>query len=117
MPVLLVLLGIVANGFDGATEKRFFTCRALFFRQRLFVHKRVTVLIRPFKVVRRRIATNIAIDAGRVYVIGSRDILFHAIVTVGQAFFLFPQTVSADYTDFADLAEIGRIGHIGPISA
>jgi len=87
MPVLLC---VVADGFNGATEKRFFTVRALFVSQRLFVNKRVTVFIRPLEVFRRRIATNVAIDAGRVYVIGSRNILFHAIVTVGQAFFLFP---------------------------
>jgi hypothetical protein len=79
-----VLLRVVSDGFHRTAEKGFFTFRALFVSQGLLVDKRITVFVRAFKVLGGGIAANVAIDAGGVYVVGSGNILFHAVVTVGH---------------------------------
>lgn len=94
-----VLLSIVAYGFHGTKEQSFFTGCALFIRQRLFVNKRIIVGVGAAEVLRRCIATHIAVDARRIDVVSAGHIFRHTIVSLRQAFSCSLQASSADYTD------------------
>ena len=77
-------LPIIADSFHWTTEQRFLTGGFLFLGERLFVDKRITIVIAPHKIVRRRIAANIAVDARGIDVVGAGGVFFHTLVSVRQ---------------------------------
>jgi hypothetical protein len=78
----VLLLTIISDRFHWTACHCFFAQSLFFFRLRLLEHKRVVVLVGANEIRRRRIATNIAVDTGRVYVIFAGNIFFYAIVSV-----------------------------------
>lgn len=67
--------GVVTNRFDGATLFGLFAARLFFRRFRLFEHVGITAILVALKVIRRRFATEIAINALVVDVIFAGGIL------------------------------------------
>jgi hypothetical protein len=80
----VLLLTIISDRFHWTACHCFFAQSLFFFRLRLLEHKRVVVLVGAHEIRRRRIATNIAVDTGRVYVIFAGNIFFYAIVSISQ---------------------------------
>ena len=78
-------LAVVAYCLNWTTCQRLFTKRPLFLGLGLLEHERIILLITSREVVRRRIATDIAIDARRVHVKRTADILFHFVVLIRHA--------------------------------
>jgi hypothetical protein len=81
-------LPIVANRFNRTTTHRFFTQHSFFLGLGLLVDKRVVLFVAPHEVVRRGVATNVAIDAGRVYIESTADVFLHFVVSIGHFFFI-----------------------------
>jgi hypothetical protein len=63
------LSSVVSDGFDGAALFGFFAARFFFRGLGLLVNIRITPVLVPFEIIRRRFATQVAIDALIVYVI------------------------------------------------
>ena len=78
------LSAIIANGLHWTADHRFLTKRSFFFTLRLLVDKRVVFFVAPHEVVGRGVAANVAIDAGRVYVESTADVLLHFVVLIGH---------------------------------
>ena len=83
-PRLLIRAPVIANSFYRTTQQRFFTRRRLLFADRLLVNKRIAVHVGTRETLRRCVAANVTVDTGRVYVIGSGDVFFYAVVAVWQ---------------------------------
>jgi hypothetical protein len=66
---------VVPDGFDGAAFLGFFATGFLLGGLRLFEHKRVTAVLVAFEIVRRGLATQIAINALIIDVVFASDIL------------------------------------------
>jgi hypothetical protein len=79
---------IVSDSFHRTTEQSFFASRFFFLGKRLFVDKRITFVIATHEVVRRCIAADVAVYAGRVDVVGAGAIFFYALVSIRQARYL-----------------------------
>src|SRR3954453_452257 len=79
---LWLKLSVVAYRLNWTTRQRLFTKRTLFLSLRLLVDKRIILLITPHEVIRRGVATNVAIDARRVHVKRTADVLFHFVVLI-----------------------------------
>jgi hypothetical protein len=75
-------LPIIANRFDRTAAECFFTCGAFCFVFRLFADVRVPVLEITREVIRRRIATDVAVDAGRIDVERAGSVFVYAFVWV-----------------------------------
>ena len=75
---------IISNRFHRTTTHRFLTQHSFLFTLRLLVDKRVVVFITPHEVVRRGVAANIAIDAGRIYVESTADVFLNFVVLIGH---------------------------------
>jgi hypothetical protein len=78
-------LSVVPDRLDRTTTHRLVTKHPLFLSLRLLVNKRVVVLVAPCEVIRRGVAANIAIDARRVHVILTADVLFYFFVLIRHA--------------------------------
>lgn len=78
-------LPIIPDCFDRATAQRLITHRLLLVSLRLLVDKRVAVFVRTFEVVRRGVAADVAVDARRVNVVRTGNVLFDFIVFVRHA--------------------------------
>ena len=76
---------IVSNCLNRTTAHRFITKRPFLISLRLLVNKRVAVLVRAHEVIRRGVAANVAIDARRIHVERTADILFYFVVFVRHA--------------------------------
>jgi len=76
---------VVAYGLNRTAAHRFITQHPFLFTLRLLVNKRVAVLVRAHEVVRRGVATHIAIDARRIHIIGSAHVLFYFVVLIRHA--------------------------------
>ena len=83
------MLPVISDRFNRATTHRFLTQRFFFFTLRLFVDKRVVVFVAPHEVVRRGVAANVAIDAGRVYVESTADVFLYFVVSIGHCSLYF----------------------------
>ena len=82
---LRLKLSVVAYRLNWTTSQRLFTLRPLFLSLWLFVDKRIIILIAAREVLRRGVATDIAIDARRVHVKRTADVLFHFVVLIRHA--------------------------------
>ena len=60
---LWLKLAVVAYRLDWTTRQRLFTKRALFLSLGLLVDERIIVLIAAHEIIRRSVATDVAIDA------------------------------------------------------
>ena len=78
-------LSVVAYRLNWATRQRLFTLRPLFLSLWLFVDKRIIIVIAAREVLRCGVATDIAIDARRVHVKRTADVLFHFVVLIRHA--------------------------------
>ena len=76
---------IIPDRLNRTAAHRLITQRPLLLSLRLLVHKRVAVLVRAHEVLRRGVATDIAIDARRIHVIGSAHVLFYFVVLIRHA--------------------------------
>ena len=83
--VCLLFFAVVADRFDGTAGEGFFAGGRFFRGFRLFVNKGVTVRVRSAETVRRRIATNIAIDTRRIDIVGAGFVFFNFVVSVWQS--------------------------------
>ena len=83
--MLKCVLSVVAYRLNRTTRQRLFTKRSLFVSLRLLVDKRIILLIAAPEVVGRGVATNVAIDARRVHVKRTADVLFHFVVLIRHA--------------------------------
>ena len=82
---LWLKLPVVAYRLNWTTRQRLFTKRPLFISLGLLIDERIIILIAAHEVVRRGVATNIAIDARRVHVKRTADVLFHFVVLIRHA--------------------------------
>ena len=82
---------VVADGFDRATRHGFLAGGQLGLTFRLFADVRVRVFERPDEIQGRGIAAHIAVDAGRIDVERSVNVVFDFVVWIGHE--------SADYTE------------------
>ena len=82
---LWMALSIVPNCLNRTAAHCFLAKRSFLFSRRLPVDKRVVLLVAPHKIVRCGVAAYVAIDARRVYVINTADILFYFVVLVRHA--------------------------------
>ena len=82
MPSVWLKLPVVADSLNWTARQRLFTKRALFLSRGLFVDERVIVLIAAHEVIRRGVATDVAIDARGVHVKRTADVLFHFVVLI-----------------------------------
>lgn len=80
----LRVLAIIADGFYRTTGKGFFASGDFFRSFRLLVNEGVTVLVRSSKALGSRIATNIAVDTRRVYIVDAGDVFFNFVVLIWQ---------------------------------
>ena len=80
----LLVLAIIADGLYGTTSEGFFASGDFFRSFWLLVNEGITVLIRSPKAIGGCIATNIAVDARRVYIVDAGNILFNFVVLVWQ---------------------------------
>ena len=78
-------LPVVSNSLNRTTTHCFLTKRPLFLRLRLLVDKRIIVLITPHEVLRCGVAADVAVDARRVDVIRTKNVLFYLVVLVRHA--------------------------------
>src|SRR6476660_6650550 len=78
-------LTVAAYRLNWTTRQRLFTLRPLFLSLWLFVDKRIIILIAAREIVRRGVATDIAVDARGVHVKRTADILFHFVVLIRHA--------------------------------
>ena len=81
----MVKLPVVPNRLNRTTAHRFITKRLLIISLRLLVNKRVAVFIRSHEVIRRGVAADVAIDARRIHIIRTADVLFYFFVFVRHA--------------------------------
>ena len=79
---LWLKLAVVAYRLNWTARQRLFTKRTLFISLRLLVDKRIILLIAPHEVVRGGVATDVAIDARRVHVKRTADVLFYFVVLI-----------------------------------
>lgn len=77
-------LPVVAYRLDWTTSHRLLTHRPFFIRLRLLVDKRIIILVAAREVVRRGVAADVAIDARRVHVKRTADVLFYFVVFIGH---------------------------------
>jgi hypothetical protein len=82
---LWLKLTVVADCLNWTTGQRLFTLRPLLIRLGLFVDKRIIVCIAAREVVRRGVATDIAVDARGVHVKRTADVLFNFVVLIRHA--------------------------------
>jgi len=75
---------IISNRFHRTTTHCFLTQYSLFLGLRLFIDERVVVFVTPPEIVRRGVAANIAIDAGRIYVESTADVFLNFVVLIGH---------------------------------
>ena len=80
----LLIFTITANSFYWTTSEGFIAGGFFFRCFRLFENKGVVVFIAARKTLGCRIATNIAINTRRVYIISSSNILFNFVFSVWQ---------------------------------
>ena len=80
-----MVLSVVAYRLDRTATHRFLAKRALLICLRLLEHERIIILIASREVLRRRVATDIAIDARRIHVIRTVDVLFYFVSFIGHA--------------------------------
>ena len=78
-------LSVVAYRLNRTTRQRLFTKRTLFLSLRLLVHERIVLLITTPEIIRRGVATDIAIDARRVHVKRTADVLFYFVLLIRHA--------------------------------
>ena len=76
---------VVPDRLNGTTCQRLFAKHPLFLGLRLLVDKRVIVLIATHEVIRRRVAANVAVNARRINVVATEDVLFYFVVFIGHA--------------------------------
>jgi hypothetical protein len=76
---------VVAYGLNRTTAHRLITKRPLLISLRLLVNKRIAVLVGAHEVLRRSVAANVAIDARRIHVERTADVLFYFVVFVRHA--------------------------------
>jgi len=80
-------LSVVSDGLDRATAHRLVTKRLFVIVLGLFENERIVVFVATREILRRRIATDVAIDARRVDVIRTTHVFFNFIVLVRHARF------------------------------
>ena len=85
--VYLWLISVVADSFNGATTHRFVAEGFFFVRFRLLVDKRIIVFIAAHEIIGRGVAADVAIDARRIHVVRTVDVLFYFVVLVRHARF------------------------------
>ena len=78
-------LSVVAYRFNWTTGQRLFTLRSLFLGLWLLIDERIIILIAAREIIRRGVATDIAIDARAVHVKRAADVLFNFIVLIRHA--------------------------------
>ena len=76
---------VVANGLNRTAAHRLVTLRPFFLSLRLLVNKRVVVLVTAHEILRCGVAADIAVDARRIHVIRSANVLFYFVVLVRHA--------------------------------
>jgi len=76
---------IVPNRLNRTTAHRLITKRLLIISLRLLVNKRVAILIRAHEVIGRGVAADVAIDARRIHVIRTANVLFYFFAFVRHA--------------------------------
>jgi hypothetical protein len=79
---LWLKLTVVADCLNRTATHCLVTLRFLFLSRGLFIDKRVVVLVTAGKVIRRSVAADVAIDARRIHVIRTADVLFYFFVLV-----------------------------------
>ena len=84
-PCNLWLIPVVAYRLDRTTSQRLFAKRPLLISLRLLENERIIILIATREVLRRGVATDIAIDARGVHVKRTADVLFHFVVLIRHA--------------------------------
>src|ERR1043165_586037 len=82
---LRLKLTVVADCLNRTTTHRFFTQRAFLLSGWLLVNKRVVLLITAHEIIRRGVAADVAVDARRVHVIRTANVLFYFVVFVRHA--------------------------------
>jgi hypothetical protein len=80
----LRVLAIIADGLYRTTSEGFFASGDFFRGFWLLVDEGITVLVRSSKAVGGCIATNIAVDTRRVYIVDAGNILFNFVVLIWQ---------------------------------
>jgi hypothetical protein len=80
----LLRFAVVADRFNGTASEGLFAGGRFIRSFGLFVNKGVTVLVRSPETLRRRIATNIAIDTRRIDIVGAGFVFFNFVVSVWQ---------------------------------
>jgi len=81
------VLPVVPDRLDRATTHRLVAERFFFVTLRLFVNKGIVFFVAAHEVVRRGVATHVAIDARRIHVIRTADVLFYFVVLIRHARF------------------------------
>jgi hypothetical protein len=80
-------LSVVAYRLNRTARQRLLTKRPLFIILRLFIDKRIIILVAAHEIVRRRVAANVAVDARRIHVIRSGSVLFYFLFFIRHASF------------------------------
>jgi hypothetical protein len=81
------VLSVVPNGLNRATTHRFVAERLFFVIFGLLVNKRIVVFVAAHEVVRSGVAADVTIDARRIHVVRTADVLFYFVVFVRHARF------------------------------